>query len=185
MKIEFSTVWKTFSGFFHAMEKYFPHCGKTGPFFPRNGKTFSDFSTQWKNFFHTVENSDLGLYSGVCRCGRWHSLARRVGPRRYRPRVRPAPCGLDSALGYLGLFSGAVERSTRRPLSTVERDRPRGREKRRPPQAGSALSRSRLGCGVVARPFFLAPRSEIVALSGAKGALRAERCPTKGAVKTS
>jgi hypothetical protein len=56
--------------------------------------------------------------------------------------------------GVFGLFSGAVERSTRRPLSTVERDRPRGREKRRPPQAVSALSRARLGCGVVARPFF-------------------------------
>jgi len=84
------------------MEKYFPHCGKTGTFFPRNGKTFSDFSTQWKNFghlfphngkrirdfsiqwknfFHGVENPDLGLFSGVP-----------------------------------GLFSGAVERSTRRPL---------------------------------------------------------------------
>jgi hypothetical protein len=40
------------------MEKYFPHCGKNGPFFPRNGKTFSDISTQWKKFsgfFHTME----------------------------------------------------------------------------------------------------------------------------------
>jgi hypothetical protein len=58
MQIEFSTVWKTFSRFFHAMEQYFPHCGKTWPFFPHNGKTFSDFSTQWKNFcrfFHTME----------------------------------------------------------------------------------------------------------------------------------
>ena len=58
LKPKFSTVWKTFSRFFHAMEKYFPHCGKTGLFFPRNGKTFSDFSTQWKNFgrfFHTME----------------------------------------------------------------------------------------------------------------------------------
>ena len=76
--------------------------------------------------------------------------------------------------GVLGCSLGAVERSTRRPLSAVERDRPRGREKRRPPQAVSALSRSRLGCGVVARGGFLAPRSGIVALSGAKGALRAE-----------
>jgi hypothetical protein len=64
------------------MEKYFPHCGKTGPFFPRNGKTvhtmekllpffphngksFRDFSTQWKKCFHSVENSVLGLFSGV------------------------------------------------------------------------------------------------------------------------
>ena len=40
------------------MEKYFPHCGKNGPFFPHNGKSLSDFSTQWKNFlpvFHTME----------------------------------------------------------------------------------------------------------------------------------
>ena len=109
--------------------------------FPHNGKHFREFSTQWKKCFHSMENSVSGLFLVVCRCGRWHSLARRVGPRRYRPRVRPAPCGLDSALGYLGLFSGAVERSTRRPLSTVERDRPRGREKRRPPQAVSALRR--------------------------------------------
>ena len=81
--------------------------------FPRYGKYLADFSTQWKKFFHSVENSVLRLFTGV-----------------------------------FGLFSGAVERSTRRPLSTVERDRPRGREKRRPPQAVSALSRARLGCGV-------------------------------------
>ena len=146
----FSILWKIFSRFFHAMEKYFPHCGKKRPIFPHNGKTFRDFSTQWKIFFHSVENLVLGLFSGV-----------------------------------FGLFSGAVERSARRPLSTVERGRPRGREKRRPTKSGSALSRSRLGCGVVARPFFLAPRSGIVALSGAKGALRVERCPTQGAVKNS
>ncbi len=38
---------------FHAMEKL-------SAFFPRHGKTFGDFSTQWKNsvrFFHTVEKS--------------------------------------------------------------------------------------------------------------------------------
>ena len=124
--------------FFHAMEKL-------SAIFPHNGKSFRDFSTQWKNFFHSVENSVLGLFSGV-----------------------------------LGCSLGAVERSTRRPLSTVERDRPRGREKRRPPQAVSALSRARLGCGVVARPFFLAPRSGILALLGAKGALRAERLSSGG-----
>jgi hypothetical protein len=47
------------------MEKYFPHCGKNGPFIPHNGKTFCDISTQWKEFVHTVENSVLGLFSGV------------------------------------------------------------------------------------------------------------------------
>ena len=50
--------------------------------------------------------------------------------------------------GVLGCSLGAVERSTRRPLSTVERDRPRGREEWCPTKAGSALSRSRPGCGV-------------------------------------
>jgi len=49
--------------------------------FPHNGKTFSEFSTQWKKFVQGVENPDLGLFSGVS-----------------------------------GLFSGAVERSTRRPM---------------------------------------------------------------------
>ena len=68
------------------MEKMFPHCGKKRPIFPHNGKTFRRFSTQWKEFVHTVENSDFGLFSGV-----------------------------------LGCSLGAVERSTRRPLSTVER----------------------------------------------------------------
>ena len=134
----FSTQWKNFQRFFHTMEKL-------SPFFPHNGKSFRDFSTQWKKCFHSVENSVLGLLSGV-----------------------------------FGLFSGAVERSTRRPLSTVERDRPRGREKRCPTQSGSALSRSRLGCGVVARPFFLAPRSGILARSGETGALRAKRFSTGG-----
>ena len=111
------------------------------PFFPHNGKTFRDFSTQWKNFFHSVENLDFRLFSGV-----------------------------------FGLFSGAVERSTRRPLSTVERDRPRGREKRRPPQAVSALSRARLGCGVVARPIFSGPEV------GDPRALRCEGGVAGGAV---
>ncbi len=54
--------------------------------FPRYGKLFRNFSTQWKKCFHSVENL------------------------------------------VLGLFSGAVERSARRPLSTVERARPSGRE---------------------------------------------------------
>jgi len=81
---------------------------KLWPFFPHNGKTFRDFSTQWKEFVHTVENSVLGLFSGVFR-----------------------------------LFSGAVERSTRRPLSTVERaDRGAGkngdRRRRSAPSAAPA-----------------------------------------------
>jgi len=70
----FSTQWKNFQRFFHTMEKLLP-------FIPHNGKSFRDFSTQWKKCFHSVENLVLGLFSGVFR-----------------------------------LFSGAVERSTRRPL---------------------------------------------------------------------
>ena len=103
---KFSTVWKSFWRIFHTMENIWP-------IFPRNGKTFRQFSTQWKECFHGVENLVLGLFSMV-----------------------------------FGLFSGAVERSTRRPLSIVERDRPKRPRKRRPPQAVSALSRARLGCGV-------------------------------------
>ena len=33
--------------------------GKQAMSFPRNGKLFRDFSTLWKNFFHTVENVAL------------------------------------------------------------------------------------------------------------------------------
>jgi hypothetical protein len=50
----------------------------------QSDKLFQDktrFSTQWKECFHGVENSVLGLFSVI-----------------------------------FGLFSGAVERSTRRPL---------------------------------------------------------------------
>ena len=114
------------------MEKMFPHCGKNSPNFPHNGKTFRRFSTQWKEFVHTVENLILGLFSRVSGC----SL-------------------------------GAVERSTRRPLSIVERDRPKRPGKRRPPKAVSALSRARFGCGVGSGRF-------LVARSGVFRALRCE-----------
>ena len=97
-KIFFHTVEKT-GHFFHTMEKLSAN-------FPHNGKTL-------RELFHSVENSGLGLFSGV-----------------------------------LGCSLGAVERSTRRPLSIVERDRPKGREKWCPMQSGSALNRNRFGCGV-------------------------------------
>ena len=117
--------------------------------FPHNGKTFRSFSTQWKNLFHTVENSDFRLFSGV-----------------------------------LGCSLGAVERSTRRPLSIVERDRPRGREKWCPTKwAAPSTAPPRVRCR--ARPFFWPRGRGFLALSGAKGALRVERCPTQGAVNTS
>ena len=65
---KFSTVWKTFSRFFHTMDKYFPHCGKKRSYFSQNGKTFQDFSTQWKECFHGVENLISGLFYRVFGC---------------------------------------------------------------------------------------------------------------------
>ena len=65
------------------MEKYFPHCGKNGSFFPHNGKTFRRFSTQWKNFFHGVENPDIGLFSGVLGCSPGLLSGARGAPYRY------------------------------------------------------------------------------------------------------
>jgi ABC-type spermidine/putrescine transport system permease subunit I len=55
----FSTLWKTFPGFFHAMEDFFPHHGKNGLNFPRYGRFYLQSSTLWKIFFHSVENSAL------------------------------------------------------------------------------------------------------------------------------
>jgi hypothetical protein len=51
------------------MEKMFPHCGKKRPIFPHNGKTFRRFSTQWKEFVHTVENLVFRLFSGALERG--------------------------------------------------------------------------------------------------------------------
>ena len=142
---------------FHSMENFFA-------IFPRYGKIFSTlwknrpvFSTQWKNFqrfFHTMEKL-LPFFPHNGKSFRDFSTQW----KNFFHGVENLVLGLFS--GVLGLFSGAVERSTRRPLSTVERDRPRGREKRRPPQAVSALSRSRLGCGV-GRGRFLAARSGVL-----------------------
>ncbi|NCC92253.1 MAG: hypothetical protein EOM10_03055 [Opitutae bacterium] len=49
---EFSTVWKTFNDFFHAMENFLRN-------FPQYGKLLGIFSTLWKTFsrfFHSMEN---------------------------------------------------------------------------------------------------------------------------------
>jgi len=100
--------------------------------FPCYGKSFADFSTLWKNFlgfFHAMEE----MFPWCGKLGFWGVFACATGARGCSPR--------------------AVERSTRRPLSTVERDRPKWPGKWCPMKSGSALSRSRLGCGVVARPF--------------------------------
>jgi hypothetical protein len=45
----FSTPWKTFAWFFHAMEKF---CG--------------EFSTPWKTFFHGVENPEKRGWRSAC-----------------------------------------------------------------------------------------------------------------------
>ena len=51
------------------------------------------------------------------------------------------------------LFSGGCGAERAAPLVSRRARPAEGPGKRCPPQAGSALSRSRLGCGVVARPF--------------------------------
>ena len=51
------------------------------------------------------------------------------------------------------LFSGGCGAEHAAPLVSRRARPAEGPGKRCPPQAGSALSRSRLGCGVVARPF--------------------------------
>ena len=103
-----------------------------------NGKTLVGFSTQWKNFFHTVENSDLRLLSGV-----------------------------------LGLFSGAVERSTRRPLSTVDARPTEGPRKTGPDAGGQPTQAQPPRMRRSGRPFFWPRGRGFLALSGAMGALRA------------
>jgi hypothetical protein len=107
--------------------------------FPQYGRNVStlwkkrpDFSMLWKNFspiFHTMEE----MFPWCGKLGFWAVI--------------------ECAMGARGCSPMAVERSARRPLSTVERDRPKRPGKWCPMQSGSALSRSRLGCGVVARPF--------------------------------
>ena len=116
--------------------------------FPHYGKIFSTlwkkraiFSTQWKNFsqvFHTMER--------ICpKCGK---------------------LGFRAVFWRFRAVSRAVERSTRRPLSAVERARPRGREngdrRRRSAPSAAAASGAAYGAAV-----FLAARS---------GGLRALRC---------
>ena len=47
--------------------KIFSTLWKNRPIFPRNGKSFSDFSTQWKKFsgfFHTMEKMVLRTFPG-------------------------------------------------------------------------------------------------------------------------
>ena len=108
------------------------------------------FSTQWKNFFQTVENLDIRLFSGV-----------------------------------LGCSLGAVERSMSAPhvsRSGRPAERPR---KRCPTKAGSALSRSRLGCGVGRGPFYRSRGRGFLARSDETGAVRASEDLLLGAVKKS
>jgi len=87
--------------------------------------------------------------------------------------------------GVFGCSPGAVERSPRRPLSIVARDRPRGRKKRRPTQAGSVLSRNRLGCGVGSGRFFWPRGRGISRALRCEGALRASDDLLRGLLKIS
>jgi hypothetical protein len=59
-RYKFSTVWKTFSRFFHGMEEFLT-------IFPCYGKYFRQFSILWKKCFHAVENSGFGLFMSAPR----------------------------------------------------------------------------------------------------------------------
>ena len=107
---DFSTVWKIFSRFFHAMENIWP-------IFPRNGKTFREFSTQWKNIFHSVENSGLGLFSGVIGLFDRGCGAKRAAPhvsRNARPTEGPGKTAPDEG----------GQRTQPRPLRVRRSERP-------------------------------------------------------------
>ena len=70
---------------FHTMEKF-------SRIFPQYGKYFRDFSTLWKNFFHSVENSGLGLFSVGFRLFSGGCGAKRAAPhvsRNARPTEGP------------------------------------------------------------------------------------------------
>jgi hypothetical protein len=69
-------------GIFHGVEKSFPPYGKQGLIFPRNGKTFGDFSTQWKKVFHRVEKSGAAAKRTGAPGGSGGFRGRRGGRRR-------------------------------------------------------------------------------------------------------
>ena len=110
-----------------------------------------DFSTLWKNIFHTVEKTGhffhtmenlLAIFPHNGKTFRrfstqWKNFFHSVENPDYR---------LFS--GVFGLFSGGCGAEQAAPLEHRRARRPRGREKRCPTKAGSALSRTRLGCGV-------------------------------------
>ena len=149
------------------------YCRKNRPnAFPRTFRAAwpQKFSTQWKifcGFFHTMENK-------FPHCGKKRPNFPHNGKtfRRFSTQWKEFVHNVENSefrlfSGVLGCSLGAVERSKRRPLSIVERDRPKRPGKRRPPQAVSALSRARLGCGVGSGRF-------LVARSGISRALRCE-----------
>lgn len=87
------------------------------PIFPRNGKTFREFSTQWKNFFHSVENSGLGLFSVGFRLFSGGCGAKRAAPhvsRNARPTEGPGKTVPDAG----------GQRTQPRPLRVRRSERP-------------------------------------------------------------
>ena len=142
------------AGVFHSMENFFA-------VFPRYGKIFSTlwkkevvFSTQWKNvsrYFHTME---------------------RMFPRRGKLGFRAVFGGYQVRQGARGCCPMAVERSTRRPLSIVE-CADRGARKTVPDEGGQRPQPQPPRVRRRVRAVFLVPRSGIVALSDAMGALGA------------
>ena len=83
---------------FHSVEKSFPRCGKNGPIFPRNGKIFPDFSTQWKKSFHTVENFRRGLLRPPTAGGAVRLLVAAMGLWLVAVAGAAAPTGAEPTL---------------------------------------------------------------------------------------
>jgi hypothetical protein len=134
--------------------------------FPRHGKYFSEYSTLWKFFrlvFHSMEN----FFEVFPRYGK---LYPQLGKRAEKDRFQED----------FGCFLRAAERSTRRPLCAVARDRPRGRGTRGPTKEGSALSRTAQRVRRRAWPVSRPRGRGFLARSGETGAVRAQRGFTPG-----
>jgi hypothetical protein len=80
--------------------------------FPQYGKHFRDFSTLWKIFFHTVEKQAHFFHA----MEKLSAIFPHNGKtfRRFSTQWKEFVHTVENS--DFGLFSGAVERSTRRPL---------------------------------------------------------------------
>jgi hypothetical protein len=87
--------------------------------FPQYGKLFRDFSTLWNNIFHTVEKHGhffhtMEKLSAIFpHNGKTFAVFSTQWKKCFHG-VENSVLGLFS--GVFGLFSGAIERSARRPL---------------------------------------------------------------------